>query len=89
MNILEEAQRVIFERQGSYDAPENNFRRIVTLWNAYLDGKQDKLPLTEKDVALMMVLMKIAREVYKHSEDNLVDGCGYLQCAQLIEENHD
>jgi hypothetical protein len=88
-NILREAEEVIFQRQGSYDAPENNFRRIVKLWNAYLDGKAKPLPLDEKDVAMMMVLMKIGREVFKHKKDNLVDGVGYLQCAMIIEDSRE
>lgn len=86
MNILEEASKVIFQRQGTYDSPENNFGRIVDLWNAYLKGKKEPLPLTKKDVAMMMVLMKIGREVFQHKKDNLVDAAGYIQCAQIIEE---
>jgi hypothetical protein len=87
MNILKQAEQTVFQRQGTYDKPENNFKRICDLWNAYLDGKEQALPLTPKDVAMMMVLVKIGREVFKHKEDNLIDGCGYLQCAQLIEED--
>jgi hypothetical protein len=86
MNILEEASKVIFQRQGTYDSPENNFSRIADLWNAYLKGKTNPLPLTKKDVAMMMVLMKIGREVFQHKIDNLVDAAGYIQCAQIIEE---
>lgn len=86
-NILREAEEVIFERQGSYDAPENNFRRIMGLWNAYLDGKSEPLPLNEKDVAMMMVLVKMGREVFQHKRDSLVDMCGYIQCAMIIEDS--
>ena len=85
-NILKQAEETVFQRQGTYDKPENNFWRISTLWNAYDSIKPPGID-TPKDVAIKMVLLKIAREVYQHKDDNLVDAAGYLQCAQIIEED--
>lgn len=84
-NILKLAEETIFQRQGSYDKPENNFIRIADFWNTYLKSRPEQTDLTPKDVALMMVLLKIARELYSHKTDNLVDGAGYLQCAEIVE----
>ena len=32
----------------------------------------------------MLAGMKIAREIYRHKEDNLVDLAGYSACVQMI-----
>jgi hypothetical protein len=87
MNILKQAEETVFQRQGTYDKPENNFQRIADLWNAYLKAKPTKGDITPKDVALMMVLLKISRELYEHKIDNLVDAAGYIQCAEIVEAN--
>lgn len=86
MNILDEVKTILYERQGTYDKPENNFKRIADLWNAYLDNKPEKGQLTPQDVAMLMVLMKIAREVYQHKHDNLADLIGYAVCLESMYE---
>lgn len=85
-NILKKAEQTVFQRQGTYDKPEDNFTRIADLWNAYIKGRPNKDPLTPKDVALMMVLLKISRELYQHKEDNLIDAAGYIQCAENVQK---
>jgi hypothetical protein len=45
-----------------------------------------KADITPKEAVLMMALMKISREGFKHKRDNIVDGAGYLACAMRIEE---
>lgn len=79
MTTLEKAAKTISkDRQDAYGNPENNFRRIAILWNAYLSNKEN-LIIDEGDVALMMALFKIAREQgTAHKGDNIVDACGYL-----------
>ena len=61
VNVLEEAQDIIYgDRERTYGKPSKNLDCIATMWNAYLDtidGRQ----LTNKDVAVMMVLLKAAR----------------------------
>ena len=42
--------------------------------------------LTAKDVAMMMVLFKIAREEHSHKHDNLTDMIGYTALANKMEE---
>lgn len=90
--ILEAAKRCVSgDRVQNYGRPENNFKRIATLWSAYLYGDAmqdypDTPMLTAKDVAAMMALMKIARIASGHAkEDNWVDGCGYLACGGELE----
>lgn len=72
--VLEEARKVINgERQDSYGNPEDSFYDIALLWGWYL-GRT----LASKDVALMMALLKFAREKHQGKRDNIVDACGYL-----------
>jgi len=80
MDILDKARRIREEREGNYDDPRRNFQRIADYWNIYL-GQQI---ITAKAVADMMVLLKVAREQYKHGEDNYLDIIGYVSCADTI-----
>lgn len=73
-DILKTAELIVNgEREGQYGAPEDSFSNIARLWGIYL-GRD----LKPSDVANLMVLMKVARNmngVYK--ADNWVDMVGY------------
>ena len=72
--VLSEARKVINgERQDAYGNPEDSFTDIADLWGWYL-GR----PLLPSDVAVLMALLKFAREKHQHKRDNIVDACGYL-----------
>ena len=61
----------------AYGTPGENFARIAALWSAYLDpASLGGRELTGHDVAMMMVLLKVARN-NKHGFDNVVDIIGY------------
>lgn len=75
---LERTQR----GEEAYGAPENNFERIARLWNAYLGGHD----IDAKDVAYMMMLLKIGRTGAATTDDTLVDIVGYALCAADLEE---
>jgi hypothetical protein len=72
-------------RQDQYGSPEDSFQVIATYWSNYL-GKRLGKNLSSKDVALMMVLFKIAREQNQGKRDNLVDAAGYLGIAGDMKE---
>ena len=79
---LEEAHRLIGgERQNDYGTPENSFSAIANLWTVYFNQvKGWGVPLfTPRDVAAMMVLLKIARGTRKR--DNWIDIIGYAAIA--------
>lgn len=85
--ILEEAARLVSGgRQEDYGSPEDNFATIANMWNAYLNARPPTLmgSIQPKDVAIMMVLLKCAREANRPKRDNLADGAGYFQCASWI-----
>lgn len=74
--IAKEAEKIVHGRSKSYGAPDENMKRTAALWSAYLG-----VSVTPADVAMCMVLVKVARESKTHKRDNLVDGIGYLIVA--------
>ena len=83
-DILKEAHALINgPRQGDYGTPSENFGRIASMWTAYLG-----FPVTCKDAAIMMALLKIARESNRHKPDNILDACGYIGLAGDFGGNH-
>lgn len=86
--ILEKAtQCVCGERDTDYGAPENSFSLIAHLWNSYLSGSFNGRSvhlITEKDVGVMMALLKIARIAKSDNIDSFVDLAGYAACAGEI-----
>lgn len=84
--LLAAAIDAVAERGLNYGAPEDNFTRIVRLWNVHLSNRYspDRL-LDEQDVAMMMALMKIARlETQPGHMDSWVDLAGYAACGGEI-----
>lgn len=72
--VLREAEKVINgERQDMYGNPEDSFADIALLWGWYL-----RMPIAPEEVAMMMTLLKVARERNQCKRDNIVDACGYL-----------
>ncbi len=86
--VLEEAQRIVYgDREQTYGHPSKNFDTTAKLWNAYLEGKYPEVPQLDCfDVAMMMTLLKVAREAHQHKRDNIVDACGYLACVGKIKD---
>lgn len=88
MNILQEADQLTAgDRQRDYDSPLPNHKRIAALWNAYLSIRREPTGLVSpEDVAYMMILLKIARDVFTPKRDNLVDIGGYARCLEQMRE---
>ena len=83
-SIFEEAQRLVNgDRQWAYDHPLDNCKRIGEIWATILE--LDK-PLEPEKVALMMIGLKIARQIHRSTRDNLVDMMGYTECIHMIEK---
>lgn len=84
--ILDEAARLTSgPRQRDYDHPKPNHERIARLWNAYIKcRKHPGSDLDAQDVARMMILLKIARDVFTPKRDSLTDICGYARCIERM-----
>ena len=86
-DILEAARVCVCgEREQDYGTPEDSFAVIASLWTVYLNT-----PITPKDVAMMMALLKVARIKRGDKADSFVDLAGYAACAGEIagKENHE
>jgi hypothetical protein len=92
-DILDEAHKIIYgDREETYGDPGVNLRRIANFWNSYLINKgmaDDSFEITSEDVAMMMVLLKIARQQHQYKADNLVDAAGYLALVERIHYTDD
>lgn len=75
--VLDEAKRIVNgDRNKDYGEPEDAFDDIASLWSAYLERD-----LNGKDVAAMMILLKVARVKHGDKDDNWVDIAGYAACG--------
>lgn len=64
------------------DSPLVVHSRIARYWSVYLDK-----PIGPEDVAILMILLKIAREQSTSKPDNMVDVIGYTLCLEDIKLN--
>tara|TARA_R110000737_G_scaffold278357_1_gene285122 strand:- start:852 stop:1391 length:540 start_codon:yes stop_codon:yes gene_type:complete len=78
--ILNQAEQYVTkDRAADHGDMEDNFRTIADLWTAYLGFD---LIITDRDVAAMMTLLKIARSRSNpDNADNWIDACGYMACG--------
>ena len=78
--ILEAARVCVCgEREQDYGSPEDSFSLIGKLWSAYMG-----VPVSPKDVAMCMALLKVARIKAGDKVDSFVDLAGYAACAGEI-----
>lgn len=71
-------------READYGSPERSFQAIADFWSAYLSNRneEDSTLIQPKDVAVMMVLFKMARlTTGRFTEDSWVDAAGYCACG--------
>jgi hypothetical protein len=89
-NIIDTATNLVnSDRQIDYGHPAEDFTRIAGILNAL--GFSRKLhskdkPIEATDVPIMMIAVKLSREMNKHKDDNLVDIIGYTKCLDMVHE---
>ena len=69
-------------RQRNYAHPKVNFQRIANLWRPIFG-----IEVTPEQVALAMIQVKVAREINRHTRDNLVDLIGYTLTLDACRED--
>lgn len=86
--LLEMARAIVSgDRDRQYGSPEDSFWAIAHYWTVYLQ-QVGHLPehreLTAEDTAIMMILLKVARQAGRGKLDNWVDIAGYAACGAEI-----
>lgn len=88
--LCEAINHITGDRDETHGPMKKNHQNIADLWNAYLSVRlRNPLggDLTPKDVALMMVLLKVARtKLGDHNLDDYTDMAGYAGVAGEIAE---
>lgn len=78
------------KRRDNYGTPEDSFNRIADYWNNYLRHMNllnTDANILSKDVAMMMVLFKIARLENGYTKDSCIDICGYTAIYDDFHKN--
>lgn len=78
-SLLDAAKQIVDERGKDYGDSQKSFERIAKFWSAY-----KSVEITPKDVAAMMILLKISRWVTSDKPDTLLDIVGYAECAAKL-----
>jgi hypothetical protein len=96
MGIIDEAKEIAYgERTNQYGSPEDSFGRIAKYWNAFMEGKTCNQygkpdPITAGDVAIMMALLKVAREQGPSAKRDNIIAIGYLSLyGDMLQEIKD
>lgn len=84
--LRETAEAVSGERERTHGDKLANHEKIAHFWTTYLQSRRaERAPLTAHDVALMMVLLKLARtQCGEYNPDDSLDLIGYAACAAEI-----
>ena len=81
--ILDTAKTLINgDRARDYGDAYLMHARVAALWTTYVRSKTDDLKPV--DVAMMLVLMKVARSIETPKDDSFVDIAGYAALAGEI-----
>lgn len=91
-DIIQEALGLVTKnRNKEYGEPEDNFLNIAELWKEYMAQFHQVRPdLKPQDVALMMVLFKLARMGENiNNRDNWADLIGYAACGWRCTQQED
>lgn len=91
--ILATANKVVTtERGGQHGGAEDSFQMIADMWSVYLRNTKANfdvvvdVTITPKDVAQMMVLLKIARNTHgARKDDDFIDQAGYTALAAALD----
>ena len=88
--VLNNALKQVGSKAKEHGDTTNSFQMIAALWTTYvrhISVARANLTIQAKDVAQMMVLLKISRTAYGKSGDNHVDEAGYAALAAMLDLN--
>ena len=80
--LLEAHSLVTGPRSKAYGTPQDNFSRWRNL--AQASGRPGLADISAEDIAVLMILGKIARDTNVPKNDNIVDVAGYAHCWEQV-----
>lgn len=88
VKILTEASGLITgQRQEDYGTPEVNFQRMADYANIHFAyNLANNIPITPRQTAEYMILLKMARTINSPTRDSYVDICGYAGISGELAE---
>lgn len=86
--VLEEAQRLTHgDRHDAYGHPIHDLTRTGDMATAMIRHKlKPGERLEPEDIAMIMIAVKLSREVNQPKRDNRVDGPGYFEVLDMIRQ---
>lgn len=79
-SIFKECENILSgDREQMYGKPEDSSKVMSDYMSAYLGKK-----VSRRDTFMLLALMKLARESYKHKHDNIVDAINYLVLSEEV-----
>lgn len=69
------------QRRAYREKPAPHFERVANVWSGLMG-----FHVSPEQVVLMLAVLKITREWYKHDEDNIEDAVGYLSLIEELQE---
>lgn len=91
-SVLQEAERLIHgERREAYGGMKLSFVMWAELWDAYLRNRPGGYGegVKPRDVAALMILLKIGRVAYSDKRDNWTDTAGYAGIGAVLDGHDD
>jgi Domain of unknown function (DUF6378) len=80
--LTEAANLIVGQRQTDYGTPQENFKRIADFVNILIKKNlETNTPVSPRQTADLMVLLKVARTINSPTRDSYVDIAGYAGIA--------
>lgn len=88
-DLLKEVAKLVGgDRNDQHGDKHDNFANIARLWTSFMRAKSVDVTISAEDVALMMVLLKVARtKTGCYNKDDYADMVGYGSIAYELADN--
>jgi hypothetical protein len=82
------AKKLVYgDRNKDYGSPRKDYMRTSAVWSGLLIHKlRPGEVITTQDAIVMMVALKLSRQMTKHKPDNVIDAHGYLECLEWVQK---
>jgi hypothetical protein len=90
VSFADAAKKLVYgDRNKAYGSPRKDYTRTSAVWSGLLVHKlKPGEVITCEDALVMMVALKLCREMNMHKDDNVIDAHGYLECLEWVISEH-